>query len=173
VMRVLAPDVSVRAEIGMEADLMQGLIEGRLDIGVMYTPQSRPGLAVEPLFEERLVLVSTDETGRPEPGPGYVYIDWGPEFYAKHSAVFPDFIGPSLSANIGWLGLQHILENGGSGYFPARLVRPYLDDGRLADFPEAPVFSLAAYLVHPTAENTDYLDKALRSIRQIAVAETL
>ena len=32
-----APDISVRAEIGLESDLMQGLVEGRLDIGVMYT----------------------------------------------------------------------------------------------------------------------------------------
>jgi LysR family transcriptional regulator, flagellar master operon regulator len=46
----LAPDIAVRAEIGLEADLMQGLVEGRLDIGVMYTPQSRPGLKVELLF---------------------------------------------------------------------------------------------------------------------------
>ena len=34
-MRELAPDVSVRAEIGMEADLMQGPVEGRTDIGAM------------------------------------------------------------------------------------------------------------------------------------------
>ena len=34
----VAPDIAVRAEIGLEADLMQGLVEGRLDIGVMYTP---------------------------------------------------------------------------------------------------------------------------------------
>src|SRR3546814_1109765 len=55
-MRESAPDISVRAEIGLEADLMPGLVEGRLDIGVMYTPQSRPGLKVEPLFEERLKI---------------------------------------------------------------------------------------------------------------------
>jgi len=170
-MRALAPDVSVRAEIGMEADLMQGLIEGRLDIGVMYTPQSRPGLTVEPLLEERLVLVSSDPTGRQEPGPGYVYIDWGPEFYAKHSAIFPDFVGSGLSANIGWLGLQHILENGGSGYFPVRLVRPYLADGRLVGLRGAPEFSLPAYVVHVTAADPDLLDKALQGIRQVAAAE--
>jgi len=39
---------------------MQGLIDGRMDIGVMYTPQSRPGLKLEQLFEEKLVMVSTD-----------------------------------------------------------------------------------------------------------------
>ena len=120
-MRAQAPDVSLRAVIGFEADLMQGLVEGHLDIAVMYTPQSRPGLKVEPLLTERLILVSTDPAGQAEPGPGYVYIDWGPEFYAKHSASFPDFIGPALTANIGWLGLRHIIENGGAGFFPVGL----------------------------------------------------
>jgi len=36
-----APDVSLRLEIGFEADIMQGLIEGTVDIGVMYTPTLR------------------------------------------------------------------------------------------------------------------------------------
>jgi DNA-binding transcriptional LysR family regulator len=167
-MREVAPDVTVRAEIGMEADLMQGLVEGRLDIGVMYTPQSRPGLKVELLLEEKLVLVSTDPDHRPEPGPGYVYIDWGPEFYAKHSASFPDYIGPALTANIGWLGLQHILDNGGSGYFPLRLVRHHLKKGRLTRLLGAPEFSLPAYVVFLTEGDPDLLEKALSGIRHVA-----
>ena len=150
---------------------MQGLVEGRLDIGVMYTPQSRPGLRVEQLLEERLILVSTDAGRRAEPGPGYVYIDWGPEFYAKHSASFPDFIGPGLTANIGWLGLQHILKNGGSGYFPLRLARPHLENGRLTRLTEAPEFSLQAYAVFPTEGDRDLLGKALSGIRHVAAAE--
>lgn len=179
VMRAAAPDISVRAEIGMEPELMQGLVEGRLDIGVMYTPQSRPGLQVELLFEERLILVATaagNSTGsdavRPgEPAHGYVYIDWGPEFYARHSASFPDFIGPALTANIGWLGLQHILENGGSGYFPLRLARPYLADGRLTRFASAPEFSLPAYMIYAAEGRADFLDDALDAIRRIAAGE--
>jgi LysR family transcriptional regulator, flagellar master operon regulator len=46
----LAPDIAVRARIGFEEDLMEDLIEGRAQIGVMYTPQSRPGLTVETLL---------------------------------------------------------------------------------------------------------------------------
>jgi LysR family transcriptional regulator, flagellar master operon regulator len=175
VMRAAAPDISLRAEIGMEPELMQGLVEGRLDIGVMYTPQSRPGLTVELLFEERLILVATapaDSTVRPgEPAHGYVYIDWGPEFYARHSALFPDFIGPALTANIGWLGLQHILENGGSGYFPLRLARPYLADGRLIRVADAPEFSLPAYMIYAAEGRADFLDEALDAIRRGAAAE--
>jgi DNA-binding transcriptional LysR family regulator len=169
-MRAAAPDISLRAEIGMEPELMQGLIEGRLDIGVMYTPQSRPGLKVEPLFEEMLILAATDPAapGKPgEPAPGYVYVDWGPEFYARHGACFPDFIGPALTANIGWLALQHILEHGGAGYFPLRLAQPCIADGRLTRC-DAPEFSLPAYMAYASEGRADYLDLALDAIRRIA-----
>ena len=171
-MRESAPDISVRAEIGLEPDLMQGLVEGRLDIGVMYTPQSRPGLKVELLFEETLVLVSTDAGRALAPGSGYVYIDWGPEFYAEHSASFSDFMGPGLTANIGWLGLQHIIANGGSGYFPRRVAQPYLDDGQLKPLRDAPQFKLPAYIVYPSEGRPDFLDHALDGIRRIATADT-
>ena len=170
-MRAQAPDVSVRAEIGMEVDLMQGLVEGRLDVGVMYTPESRPGLTVEPLIEETLVLVSTDPRKRDRPGADYVYVDWGPEFYARHSASFPDLIGPALTVNIGWLGLHHVLEHGGSGYFPLRLVRGYLEERRLTRLSGAPEFSQPAYLVYPAEERADYLEAALEEIRRLARRE--
>jgi len=180
-MRASAPDISLRAEIGMEPELMQGLVEGRLDIGVMYTPQSRPGLDVEPLLEETLILVSTHPAGADsagsgsprlgEPAHGYVYIDWGPEFYARHAALFPDFIGPALTASIGWLGLQHILETGGSGYFPLRLARPYFADGRLTRLRHAPEFSLPAYMVYASEGRADFLDAALDAIRRVAAMD--
>jgi len=170
-MQERAPDIAIRAEIGLEADLMQNLVEGRLDIGVMYVPQSRPGLKIEPLFEERLVLVSADGPGHTKPGAGYVYVDWGPEFYAQHSVSFPDFLGPALSANIGWLGLQHVLANGGSGYFPIRIIRPHLETGRLSLVSGTLEFTLHAYLVYAQEAASDALQIALDGIRQVAAAE--
>jgi len=166
-MRETTPDISIRAEIGFEDDLMQGLVEGRLDIGIMYTPQSRPGLVVEKLFEEKLILVGThaDEAAL---GSSYVYVDWGPEFHAKHSVGFPDFEGPAISVNIGWLGLLHILANGGSGYFPARVAEIHLANGRLHRAANAPVFPLPVYVVYPENPDPDTIGIALDSIREMA-----
>jgi LysR family transcriptional regulator, flagellar master operon regulator len=166
-----SPGLSVRAEVGLEAELMQGLVDGRLDIAVMYTPERRPGLQVEPLFDERLVFASTEPDARPEPGPGYVYVDWGPEFFARHSASFPDFFGSALTTNIGWLGLHHVLDNGGSGYFPIRLVRPHLQSGRLAVISGGPEFVLTAYAVYPTDAEPGVIAAALEVIREAAVQE--
>ena len=167
-MKEARPEISIRAESGLEPDLMQGLVEGRMDIGVMYTPQSRPGLQVEQLFEENLILVSTDPNGKPEPQPGYVYVDWGQEFYARHNACFPNFGGASLTANVGWLGLQHVLENGGSGYFPKRIVLPHLKTKRLTLIGGAPEFSMPAYVVYPLECDRELFGSALEIMHRIA-----
>jgi LysR family transcriptional regulator, flagellar master operon regulator len=78
-----------------------------------------------------------------------VYVNWGPEFHMRHSACFPNFEGPPPTANIGWLGLQNVLENGGSGYFPERIVQPHLKAKRLSLIEDAPEFSMPAHVVYP------------------------
>ncbi|MCP5178706.1 MAG: LysR family transcriptional regulator [Pseudomonadales bacterium] len=143
-----ARSLAIRSEIGFEDDLMQGLVEGRLDVGVMYTPENRPGLVIRPLHEETLVYVTSNPDTADIPCEGYVYVDWGPEFASQHSASFPAFAGAQLTANVGWLGLQHILAHGGSGYFPFRLVRAELVAGRLHRRSEAPDFTLPAYVAY-------------------------
>jgi DNA-binding transcriptional LysR family regulator len=168
--RAEAPDVALRAEIGLEEDLMVGLVDGRVDIGVMYTPQSRPGLCVEALLEEKLVLVSTESAESAQPGASYVYVDWGPEFRALHGASFPEFAGPGLSTNVGWLGLQQILEFGGAGYFPWRLVSQHIATRRLREL-DAPVFRLPAYLVYPLERDESVFDPALEIVRLVAAAQ--
>jgi DNA-binding transcriptional LysR family regulator len=142
----LAPDVAVRALIGFEEELMQALIEGRANIGVMYTPQARPGLTVELLLEEQLVMVSTRAGPQLDPGSDYVYVDWGAEFFAQHTLAFPNFMGSALTVNIGWLGLQRVLASGGTGYFPTRMLREHELSGRVHRVPGAPEFRLPAYL---------------------------
>jgi hypothetical protein len=112
-------EVALRALIGFEEDLMQSLIDGRADICVMYTPQSRPGLTIDFLLEEQLVMASTRADSSLDPGSDYIYVDWGAEFFAQHSLAFPNFLGAPLTVNIGWLGLQRLLAYGESGFWTA------------------------------------------------------
>lgn len=167
-MRQHASDFSLRAEIGLEEELMQRLVEGSIDIGVMYTPQSRPGMTVEPLLVEHLVLVAT-RTGAKGPGDDdYVYVNWGPEFFYKHSMHFAERNAATLVASIGWLGLQHILNGSGSGYFPLRLVQDLLDAGKLTRVEDVPSFELPAYVVYPTDADPALFGIALNGLRQVA-----
>ena len=165
-MRETASDVSIRSEIGFEEDLMRRLVEGTLDLALMYTPQHHPGLHVEHLFDESLILLSTDP-GQDGPGEGYVYVDWGPAFYAQHSASYPDLEIPAQIANIGWLGLQLILTNGGACFVPERMARPYLETGRLFVPKDSPRFALPAYVVYPLESESPVLAQALRTLHEV------
>jgi DNA-binding transcriptional LysR family regulator len=117
------------------------------------------------------VLVSTNPRSGPEPEDGYVYVDWGPEFYARHSAVFPNFAGPALTANIGWLGLQHVLANGGSGYFAQRIVEPLLRARRLHLVGGAPKFSMPAYVVYSVDQPDAHVSSAIATMRDLAAEQ--
>ena len=136
-MRRIAPDVSVQSEIGLEEDLMLRLIDGTPDIGVMYTPSHAPGLVVEHLFDETLVLINAGRDTR-WPGEYYIYVDWSPGFCARHGESYPDLVRPAQVINIGWLGVQLILANGGSCFLPKDKDRnPTAQELSIAPFRDA------------------------------------
>jgi DNA-binding transcriptional LysR family regulator len=167
-MRVKAPDIAFRTQTGFSDALMQRLADGTLDIGVMYTPQSRPGFEVEMLFEEELMLVSSEPQPLTSPGKNYIYIDWGPEFQADHSLNFPNLSTPGLYMELGSLGLKYLLGGPASGYFPKRLVASHLETGRLKLVGQAPVFHYPAYVVYPADGDPDTLGLALDTMKRVA-----
>lgn len=166
-MRRSAPDVAIRGEIGFEEDLMRRLVEGTLDIGLMYTPSHAPGLMVEHLFDETLVLVGS----RPDlrwPGEDYIYVDWGAGFYAKHRESYPDLEPGPQVVNIGWLAVQLIQANGGSCFLPERMALPLIEKGRLFKALDGPELPLPAYMVFPRRADSEVLALALEGIRGLA-----
>jgi len=167
-MRAKAPDIALRTQSGFSNVLMQRLVEGTLDIGVMYTPHSRPGFELEMLFEDELVLVSSEPRPSSKPGKIYIYIDWGPEFQADHSLNFPDLSTPGLYMELGSLSLNYLLKNHASGYFPKRLVIPHLQAGTLKLVSQAPAFHYPAYVVYPADGDQNLLDLALKTMRKVA-----
>lgn len=169
-MRTAIPDISLRLEIGFEEGIMQGLVQGIVDIGVMYTPESRPGLAVEYLFDESLVLV-TSNPDRPWPDPDYIHVDWGAEFHAQFASRAPDVETPARIANIGWIGLQLIESHGGSAYLPQRTVRDAIDQGRLWRVHQSPLITLPAYMVFPTDRDEAHLARAVQKLRSLGAEE--
>lgn len=170
-MRRNSPDISIRSDIGFEEDLMRRLVEGTLDIGLMYTPQHSPGLQVEHLFDETLVLLSSRRDTQ-WPDDDYIYVDWGPEFYNQHINHYPDLERPPQIVNIGWLGIQLIMSNDGSCFLPIRMAKPFLKSGKLHRVPESPEFTLPAYMVYPRDSDTDVMDQALRGLRYMASLES-
>jgi LysR family transcriptional regulator, flagellar master operon regulator len=65
-----------------------------------------------------------------------------------------------------------VLENGGSGYFPKRIVLPYLKAKRLNLIAGAPEFSMPAYVVYPLECDRDLFGSALEIMHRIANPKT-
>lgn len=168
-MRSFAPDIALRLAIGFEEDMMLELVQGNIDLGLMYTPQRRPGLASEPLFNEVMVLVSKHPEA-PWPDSGYIHIDWGPEFHAQFSAAFSQLPPVAQHANIGWLGMQWMEANGGSAYLPRRIVREALTRHELYQVAQAPEFAVTAYVVFHQ-ERDALVEQALSGLRRMAEEE--
>ena len=166
-MREQAANVALRGEIGFEEDLMRRLIDGTLDIGLMYSPNHSPGLIVEHLFDETLMLVSS-RAGDTHPGDDYIYVDWGPAFDIQHTQSYPDLEPPPQVVSVGWLGVQLMLANGGACYLPARMAEPLIAAGRLYAVADAPRYPLPTYLVYPKEFANPVMPIALDGLRALA-----
>jgi DNA-binding transcriptional LysR family regulator len=170
-MRRSAPQLALRTQVGLPEGLMNQVSEGVIDIAVMYAPQHRPGLKIELLMKEKLVLVTTPQRkGAPRPGD-YVYVDWGADFAAHHNLTFPDLSNPGTYVNLGPLGLQYILKAGGSGYFRLHAVEPYLRSRRLSMVRGAPEFLYPAYAVYSEGADAEIVMPALAGLRHVAKAQ--
>jgi LysR family transcriptional regulator, flagellar master operon regulator len=167
-MRSSTPQLALRAQVGLPEALMNQVSEGILDLAVLYAPQHRPGLKVELLMKEKLVLVTTAK-GKAEHRSGdYVYVDWGADFAAQHNLTFPERANPGTYVGLGPLGLQYILKVGGSGYFRTHAVAPYLRNRRLRLVRGAPEFLYPAYAVYSEGADIKVMAPALAGLRHIA-----
>jgi DNA-binding transcriptional LysR family regulator len=161
--------VAIRAQFGFSNVLMRQLIDGTMDMGVMYTPEMRPGFKVERLFNDEIVLVSSEKIPTNGLGDKYIYVDWGPEFQQDHSLNFPDAISAGIHMELGALGLGYFLENEATGYFPKRLVKHQVDAGTLCILTDAPVFTYPAYVVYSADSESEGLADSLAVLKQMAM----
>jgi DNA-binding transcriptional LysR family regulator len=166
-MRRSHPDIALRVHVDVPQDLITHVASGLVDIAIMYAPQYRPGLEINLLLEEELVLVTTDLNTYRAGDSHYVHVEWGPDFSLHHAVSFPDST-PSLVANLGPLALTYVLSEGGSGYFRMNAVQQLLKSGKLHLVPGAPQFSFPVYALHSVNVDETTLGIALTVLREVA-----
>lgn len=157
-LRAAAPDVGLRAEMGMPDRLTRMLVEGVIHCAIMFTPILRPGLAAKQLIEDDLVLVASWANPTMDLGGRYVFVDWGPEFIHAHAQSLPDLINPGLTMATGALTAEFISRRQYAAYIPARNVRPYLDAGTLHLVPGAPSFPYPTWLVWRESISSEHIE---------------
>src|SRR5918993_3399426 len=79
-MRRSHPDVALRVHIDVPQDLINQVAAGLVDIAVMFAPPHRPGLKIDFLLEEELVMVTTDPGKGSAGAADSISCDLGPGF---------------------------------------------------------------------------------------------
>ena len=168
-MERVMPQVAFRADVGQGDRLQRLLADGLCDVALLYAPQLRPGLNVEPIFEDQLVLVSPDPDFKGVEDTRYVFMDWSPEFQIAHKTQFPGLPTPRVSLALGSQALDFVIETRRGGYFPARSVTDLMEAGELHLDADAPAFPFPAYAVSQAeGANADAIAEALRLLRAVA-----
>lgn len=173
-MQTDSPEIGTRVVMDYSDSLLSQLADGELDLALTYVNRQQSELRTELLMEDELVLVATEQR-KVQSGwvKDYVFVDWGDEFREAHALAYPDTQAPRLSVGIGMVGLDYILNYGGAGYFPERMVEPHIQGGRLFRIENAPTFKRPVYLSYPKEPiNQDILDMARETIRQVVGLDT-
>mgnify|MGYP001429964258 CR=1 FL=1 len=160
------PDIAVSATAALSDVLTQRLLEGTLDLAVMYRPIQPPGHTVEHLFDEEFVLVSCGRGGQRKGNSDYVFINWCPDFQQDHAAAYPELIKPGLSLDLGAMPIEYVIAQELSAYFPMRLVKPYLSRGRMRQPKRARRFVYPVYMVYPEARDEEAYEPVIEMLRR-------
>jgi DNA-binding transcriptional LysR family regulator len=166
-MRRSTPEIALRVHVDVPQDLIDQVASGLVDMAVMYAPPHRPGLTIDLLVEEKLVMVTTRQGDDSEATAEVVAVDWGPTFARDYATSFPDASSPGLSVNLGPLALDFVLAAGGSGYFRRHVVDPHLATGRLRLVPGMPQFSYPIYVIYATDLDEALKGPALEGLRAV------
>ena len=165
-LRLNIPDIAVSASAASTADLTQRLVEGTLDLAVMYRPSHPPGLMTEHLFDEQIVQVSSQPTVSRRTNDDYIFVDWGPDFQLDHAAAYPELAQSGLNLDIGSRSIDFLLANSASGYFPLRLVKTHIARGRLRLNKRARKFVYPVFMVYPEARDEAAYEPILEGLRK-------
>ncbi len=161
-------ELAVTTTVGFSAGLIDRISEGTLDLAIVYRPHQRPGLVIEHLFDEELVLLTSGDANGKKPDNTYVFVNWGPEFQNDHAEAYPDLIHMGLHLDLGSIGVNYLLENKASGYFPLRIAHPYIKSGELKQVEKARKFIYPVYAVYPEQRNEEAYIRVLNGLRTFA-----
>lgn len=161
------PQVAFSVHLGMPDRLNRLMTNGLIDMSVVYSPEIRPGFKAEHVMDDYLVHVTTDPQHRGGLDERYVFMNWGEEFAAAHSRWYPDFRLSRTTLLVGAAAVTYILRNSCSAYLPSRVVKEYLEVGKLHLVPNAPEMAFPAFLVWTTGKDDALITAARRCLLSI------
>lgn len=118
-MRDALPDTALYVEPDYSKTMCQAILDGQLDLAILYTPTSHPDLHFETLGEVAYVMVSTEVAALDAVvAERYILPNYSPAFARTHGSLLPALSSAPMSSGHASVvrGLMQTL--GGSTYLP-------------------------------------------------------
>lgn len=168
-MQAELPDLSIRAELAMPDQLLRAMTEGVMQLALTYSPTLRPGLSIDRILDEELVLVASWPAATlADLAPHYVYVEWGSDFLHFHNLHLPGLTNPGLTLRMGAMAARFILNRRAAGFLPARYVKRYLDAGRLHLVDGVPSYTYPVWAVWRDDIPDDLASVAKRTLDEVS-----
>ena len=160
------PEVALSVWSGSDEDIARWMASGLSDIALTFSPHADQTQILFHGHSAELVLVSTDPDAPVRFNPNYVFVENGDEFRRDHAAAYSDADTARFSFGNAELGLNHLLDKGGSAYLPLRSVEKYVSEARLFILGEAPRFTRNTYVIgnKSAVENWPWFDDAIKTL---------
>lgn len=159
------PDIAISALAQPPSVVTQRMLEGTLDLAVVYRPIPLAGIVTEHLFDEEFAMVTSAAPGARRASQDYAVLDWGPDFELEHTSEYPELLNPDISLSIGAIGVEYLLTAPASGYCPMRLVKKHIARGRLRVPKRARRFHHPVYMAYPEVRDEDAYEPILEALR--------
>jgi DNA-binding transcriptional LysR family regulator len=123
-LREALPETALQVEASSRDVLLRRLMDGLIDLAILFDPPQVAELDIRERGVLRLVLAAT----RPELGieqafeNGYIMVDWGTAFALEHARLFPDMPAPALRMNYGALARRYLEQAAGSAYLAEQML---------------------------------------------------
>ncbi|NWF38101.1 LysR family transcriptional regulator [Mariprofundus sp. NF] len=143
------PAMTIRAELHTANSLMPSLLDGSLDVAVMFDAPALPRLYVEELGPVPLIMVSNrqDISAEEALSTRFIDVDWGESFAVAMQQHFGTAIPAFLHTSVGKVALEMILKSGGAAYLPEPMVASHMANRNLFPVVGTPVIVRPAYAV--------------------------
>lgn len=164
-------DMMLRVEVLGFENIQRRLSEGSLDLAFVFdVPMSWEHNVVE-VARIPLILVTNREGLSIEEvmQENYIMVDWGTSFSIAHARLFPDMMASTMHVNLGRIGLDLLLECGGSAYMPESMVARHINKKKIFTVQNSPVIERVAYAVFPENEEKSRMINNLLSYFKTAI----
>lgn len=173
--RLDEPSVNLYIESNFSEQIQRDILSGVTDLGIVYSPQIFPDVALTELGNEQFILLSTEaRTFDKVDWQRYLKVAYTTYFDNQHDDLFPELAQSSTSLGSEDIAANFLRSQGGSAYIPSLAV-PMLKQAvpELVRVEGAPVILQPIYSIIHRRKRQDRLTvKALSAFRDILKAQS-